>query len=139
MKLKNKIQLVFLLVATSVFLSACTTRQSNSGISQTGANKNTQGNCISAKESWDYIGDNKCVEYYVGNPFVSDKGNVFLNERKDYKNGFTTVIFNNSKGNFSGDPSKTYGNRTIRVTGNIRTYEGHPEIIVNKPNQITIK
>ncbi len=93
--------------------------------------------CISAKDAWNNIGRQKCVEYFVGNPFKSSKGNVFLNELSDYKKGFTAVIMANPASSF-GDPISKYGYKTIRVTGMIRTYEGHPEIIVNNPADITV-
>jgi len=96
-------------------------------------------NCISAQEAWNYVGQEKCVEYYVASPFRSGKRNVFLNEKRDYKNGFTVWIPAGSISNFSGDPVSTYGYKTIQVTGQIRMYQGHPEIIANSPDQISVK
>jgi hypothetical protein len=93
--------------------------------------------CITAQDSWNNIGQYKCVEYFVGNPFRSSKGNVFLNELSDYKKGFSTVIMAYSASSF-GDPISKYGNKTIRVTGMIQTYEGHPEIMVNNPASIIL-
>jgi hypothetical protein len=99
----------------------------------------TPSECISAQEAWNYVGQEKCVEYYVASPFRSGKGNVFLNEKRDYKNGFTVWIPAGSISNFSGDPVSTYGYKTIQVTGQIRMYQGHPEIIANGPDQISVK
>jgi len=93
--------------------------------------------CISAQDAWNNIGQYKCVEYFVGNPFRSSKGNVFLNEISDYKKGFSTVIMAYSTSSF-GDPVSKFGYKTIRVTGMIQTYEGHPEIIVNNPANIIL-
>lgn len=93
--------------------------------------------CISAQDAWNNIGKYKCVEYTVGNPFRSSKGNVFLNEFSDYKKGFTAVIMAYSTSSF-GDPISKYGYKTIRVTGLIQTYEGHPEIMVNNPANIVL-
>ena len=98
----------------------------------------TSPNCISSQEAWNYVGQEKCVEYYVASPFRSRKGNVFLNEKRDYKNGFTVWIPSGSINNFSGDPISEYGYRTIQVSGQIRMYQGHPEIIANSPSQITV-
>lgn len=95
--------------------------------------------CISSSEAWNRIGQIECVEYYVENPFRSSKGNIFLNEKRDYKNGFTVWIPSNYVNNFSGDPISMYGYKTIQVTGLIRMYQGHPEIIVNSQNQIIVK
>jgi hypothetical protein len=97
------------------------------------------GNCISAEESWTHIGEETCVEFYVSSPFRSGKGNIFLNERKDYKNGFTVWIPAGSVGNFQSDPIVSYGYKTIQVKGQIRMYQGHPEIIANSPEQIIVK
>jgi len=93
--------------------------------------------CISAQDAWTNIGQYKCVEYIVGNPFRSSKGNVFLNELSDYKKGFSTVIMAYSTSSFD-DPISKFGYKTIRVTGLIQTYEGHPEIIVNNPANIIL-
>jgi len=95
-------------------------------------------NCISAQEAWNHIGENLCVEYFVGAPYQSGKSNVFLNEKSAYTKGFTVTIFANSLGNFN-NPVGIYGNKTIQVTGVIKMYQGHPEIIANSPNQIVIK
>ncbi len=100
---------------------------------------NPTEDCISSQEAWNQIGQEKCVEYYVASPFRSGKGNVFLNEKRDYKNGFTVWIPSGSVNNFSGDPISMYGYKTIQVTGLIRMYQGHPEIIVNNGSQIRIK
>lgn len=92
---------------------------------------------ISAQEAWSHVGEIKTVEYYVANPYQSSKGNVFLNEKRDYKTGFTTVIFANSAGRF-GNPISLYGYKTIRTTGLIKMYQGHPEIIADDPSQVEI-
>lgn len=96
-------------------------------------------NCIDSTEAWNQIGKNTCVEFYVGSPFRSGKGNVFLNEKRDYKNGFTVWIPSGSVSNFSGNPITMYGYKTIQVTGLIRMYQGHPEIIANSQSQIIVK
>lgn len=92
--------------------------------------------CLTANETWNHIGETKCVEFFVGSPYQSSKGNVFLNEKKDYKTGFTVYIPASSVKSFVGNPISLYGYKTIRVTGLLRMYQGHPEIIVNDPSQI---
>jgi hypothetical protein len=98
-----------------------------------------QTNCLTAQEAWSHIGETACVEFTVEGPYQSGKGNVFLNEKKDYKNGFTVYIPSSSLSGFSGNPVSLYGYKTIQVTGLLRMYQGHPEIIVNDPSQIKIK
>jgi len=95
-------------------------------------------NCLTAQEAWSHIGETACVEFTVESPYQSSKGNVFLNEKQNYKTGFTVFIPSNSARNFNGNPVSLYGYKTIRVTGLLRMYQGHPEIIVNVPNQIEI-
>ena len=92
---------------------------------------------LTSVETWKHIGEVRTVRYYVGYPFRSSKGNVFLNEKQDYKTGFTTVIFSTMAPTF-GDPVHKFGYQTIEVTGLIKMYEGHPEIIVNIPGEIVI-
>jgi len=98
-----------------------------------------QTNCLTAQEAWSHIGETACVEFTVESPYQSGKGNVFLNEKKDYKNGFTVYIPSSSVSGFSGNPVSLYGYKTIQVTGLLRMYQGHPEIIVNSQNQIVVK
>lgn len=96
------------------------------------------GSCLTTQEAWNHIGETACVQYHVASPYQSGKSNVFLNEKADYKNGFTVTIFSNSLSNFSGSPVSTYGNKTIQATGLLKMYQGHPEIIVNGPSQIVV-
>ncbi len=91
-----------------------------------------------AAEAWKHIGEYATVEYAVANPFRSSKGNTFLNEKMDYRRGFTTVIFANTRSRWPQDPVTLYGRKRICVTGMIKTYEGHPEIIADDPAQIQI-
>jgi hypothetical protein len=99
----------------------------------------TKTNCLTAQEAWSHIGETTCVEFTVESPYQSGKGNVFLDEKKDYKNGFTVYIPSSSVSGFSGNPVSLYGYKTIQVTGLLRMYQGHPEIIVNSQNQIVVK
>jgi DNA/RNA endonuclease YhcR with UshA esterase domain len=94
-------------------------------------------NCITANESWAKIGESACVEYLVTNAFKSSGGNIFLNEKSDYKTGFTTTIFASSAKNFN-DTVNEYNFKTIQVTGLIKLYDGHPEIIAETGNQIKL-
>ncbi len=95
--------------------------------------------CWTAEQSWDHIGEAGCVYYYVGSPFFSSNSNTsFLNERSDYRNGFTAVIFNSDLYKFA-DPVNDYGYKNIEVSGQLETYEGHPQIVVDGPSQIVIK
>lgn len=98
----------------------------------------TSQTCITSQEAYSEIGQNTCVEYYVGYATESSNSNVFLDENTDYTNGFSVTIFSDSLSKFS-DPVGTYNGKTIDVSGTIKRYQGHPEIIVTDPSQITIK
>lgn len=93
---------------------------------------------ISADEAWKGVGNVACVRYFVANPYESSKGNVFLNEKRDYKKGFSTVVFARSRNQFPPNPVMEYGHKTIEVTGRIQVYEGHPEIIAESSLQIRV-
>ncbi|OPX21599.1 MAG: hypothetical protein B1H03_06330 [Planctomycetales bacterium 4484_113] len=92
----------------------------------------------SAAEAWSHVGEFARVVYTVSNPYRSTKGNIFLHEKRDYRSGFSVVIFSNVRERWSDHPMSLYGHRRIRVTGLIKTYEGHPEIIVDEPSQIEV-
>lgn len=96
----------------------------------------TSNKCLSAEEAWEYIGEYACVVYYVASPYRSGTNTVFLNEKADYKNGFTAVIFANSSVNSGAE--NTYGYETIEVNGLIGVYQSHPQIVVNNKSQIKI-
>jgi hypothetical protein len=51
---------------------------------------------------------------------------------------FTAVIWGLDRGKF-GDPQQLYLNKRVCVTGPIRLYRGHPEIILHSPKQVTVK
>jgi len=95
-------------------------------------------NCVTSQEAYNEIGNNACVEYYVGYATESRAGNVFLDEKTDYANGFSVTIYSGNVYKFN-NPVSTYNGQTIDVTGHIQQYQGHPEIIVSNPSQITIK
>jgi hypothetical protein len=65
---------------------------------------------------------------------------TFLNLDQPYPNQiFTVVIWGSDGKNFSNSPETFYKGKTICVTGEIKSYKGKPEIIVQHPSQITIR
>jgi DNA/RNA endonuclease YhcR with UshA esterase domain len=62
----------------------------------------------------------------------------FLNFHPDYKRYFTAVIFASAFSRFPVNPENYYYGKKVRVSGNIKEYEGKPEIILNDPSQIEI-
>lgn len=98
----------------------------------------TNNNCIQTKEAINFLGKIVCVEYFVAYPYKSSKGNIFLNEKLNYKDGFTVWIPADSVKNFSSDPFIKYGYKNIQVTGEIKIYKGQLEIIANTEDQILL-
>jgi hypothetical protein len=92
--------------------------------------------CLTARQAMTSVGKTACVEFYVGNPSQL-KGEVFLNELADYTKGFQAVILSDSIAKFK-DPVSQYRAKTIRVSGLIIEYDGHPGIIVKDPSDIII-
>jgi len=92
--------------------------------------------CLTSREAMNSVGKTACVEFFVGNPSQFKK-EVFLNEMADYTKGFQAVILTDSLGNFN-DPVSQYRNKTVRVSGLIVEYDGHPGIIVSSQSDITV-
>ena len=115
---------VFILV---LLLSAgCTAPSQSSQVSDP--------SCLTSRQAMTSVGQTACVEFYVGNPSQL-KGEVFLNELADYTKGFQAVILSDSIAKFK-DPVSQYRAKTIRVSGLIVEYDGHPGIIVKDPSDI---
>lgn len=92
---------------------------------------------ISWEEAADYYGQTVWVRGKV--VAASNTGKAcFLNFHRNWKRYFTVVIFASAFGRFPQPPEKYYLNREIRVYGQIREYNGKPEIIVESPQQIEI-
>jgi DNA/RNA endonuclease YhcR with UshA esterase domain len=53
-------------------------------------------------------------------------------------NPLTIVVFPGDKANFK-DGVAIYDNKTVCVTGTIKEYKGKPEIIITKPEDISIQ
>jgi DNA/RNA endonuclease YhcR with UshA esterase domain len=53
-------------------------------------------------------------------------------------NPLTIVVFSGDKANFK-DGVAIYDNKTVCITGTIKEYKGKPEIIITKPQDISIQ
>lgn len=94
---------------------------------------------IDQAQAADHIGQIRTVQGKVVNTYQSPKV-TYLNFGNDYKTDFTIVIFKNSLAQFHKkniDPANFYRNKTVQVTGRIKSYNG-PEIIVNTPAEIEV-
>lgn len=94
------------------------------------------GACLAGK----YLGRELIVEGKVVDTHRDLKSNtVFLNFEKAYPNQcFTGVIFNSDLYKFVQNPEDYYLNKTVRIMGEVKEYQGRPEIILETPNQIEI-
>ena len=91
----------------------------------------------------DHIDKEATVEGTVADAKWSSSGKVFVIKFKDASDSqFQTAIFSKSKDAmekaFDGDLSKAFAGAKIQVKGKLQTYREHPEILVDKPEQITV-
>ncbi len=92
---------------------------------------------ISWQKAANYYGEYVAVEGMVVATYNSGKA-CFLNFHQDYRRHFTAVIFESSFSLFPLNPERFYQGKRVCVFGYIKEYEGKPEIILNKPEQIKI-
>lgn len=95
------------------------------------------GEVIGACQAGNFIGKEKIVEGKVADAYRSKTNTVFINFDKPYPNHcFVAVIFSSNLYKFIENPEKYYADKTLRVKGEIKEYQGKPEIILNDPSQI---
>ena len=95
------------------------------------------GACLAGK----YLGRELIIEGKVADTYRTSKNNtVFLNFEKAYPNHcFTGVIFSSNLYKFVQNPEDYYLNKTVRIMGEVKEYQGRPEIILETPNQIEVE
>jgi DNA/RNA endonuclease YhcR with UshA esterase domain len=85
-----------------------------------------------------HINYTEASEHIGDHTFTTSKGTIFINFCSDYKTcPFGVAIFSSEAHKYSNP--KQYENKTVEITGLLRSYQGRPEIIVNDPGQIKIK
>ena len=93
---------------------------------------------ISAADAEKYIGKKEivCTRVYG----VKELPNInFINVGANFPNNpLTIVVFPGDMRNFK-DGLEIYDNKNICVTGTIKEYKGKPEIIITKPQDISIE
>ena len=62
----------------------------------------------------------------------------FLNFHRNFTRYMSIVIFKNRFHKFPPHPEAFYLDKTVRVKGKIKDYDGRPEMIIESPNQIQI-
>jgi len=94
---------------------------------------------IGACQAGNYYGKEAIVEGKIANTYRSKTNTMFLNFEKVYPNHcFTAVIFSSDQYKFVSSPEKYYSNKIVRIRGEIKEYQGKPEIILKNPSQIEI-
>ena len=94
---------------------------------------------VFACNAGNYYGKEMIIEGKVADAYRSKTNTVFLNFEKAYPNHcFTGVIFSSNLYKFVQNPEDYYLNKTVRIMGEVKEYQGKPEIILETPNQIEI-
>lgn len=88
-------------------------------------------------EAGDHIGEKAVVTGKVVDTYNSGKA-CFINFHTDWRNHFSVVIFAKNFDRFETTPEILYKGADVRVTGEIKEYEGRSEIVVEDPSQIEI-
>jgi hypothetical protein len=92
--------------------------------------------CIPIHEASQHIGETKCVAGKVLKIRIGNKGAHFLDFCEDQMAcPFTVVVFPSGLKDV-GDVRRLAG-RTIEIHGEVKLYDGRPEIILNRIGQIT--
>lgn len=91
--------------------------------------------CIPIHEAEQHVGETKCVMGKVLRVKVGPRGVHFLDFCEDQMAcPFTVVVFSHDLKDV-GDVRRLAG-RTIQIRGAIKTYDGRPEIVLNRIGQI---
>ena len=98
---------------------------------------------VSWQEAPDRVGESLSVRGGVVSGVYAtdtDATPTYLNIGKDFPNDsrFVAVIFGDDRSNFSKPPEDTYEGKDVAVSGEVETFNGVAEIIVNHPNDITV-
>ncbi len=91
---------------------------------------------ISWQEATAYEGRYVAVEGQVVDTYQSDKV-IFLNFSRN-RDDFKAVIFASAWDRWQQSPDELYYGQTVRVTGQVKLYNGAPEIIVDEPEQVEL-
>lgn len=101
----------------------------------TDASTQTQGGVYDYTQAANHIGENAQVRGMVVKVDSSKKGTIFLDYCSNYRTcPFSAVVFSSNSGNFTNLSS--YEGHYLTISGQIKTYQGRAEIILNNPSQI---
>jgi len=125
-------QLLYSGIKLVAVLESLFTTADNRVISQTKVEK------IAVEDAEKYIGKNVVICSMVYG--VKELSNInFINVGANYPdNPLTIVVFSGDKVNFK-EGLALYNNKNICVTGTIKEYKGKPEIVITRPQDISIQ
>jgi DNA/RNA endonuclease YhcR with UshA esterase domain len=92
---------------------------------------------ISPTDAKNYVGKSVTVEG-IASVHTTGSGMTFIDLGGKGKGApFTGVIFKDQASVFSNVSS--YEGKTVDVTGTVKLYDGSPEIVLDKPDQLSVK
>jgi len=103
----------------------------------TSAQGKPEARTISWQDAAQHYGEYCTVEGSLVATHNSGKA-CFLNFHPNDKRYLTAVIFANRFGDFPPSPEQYYQGKRVRVTGQVKQYQGKPEIVLDSPDQIQI-
>lgn len=89
------------------------------------------------REAGAHVGQVVTVEGKIVRSYDSGKVTL-LNFDQDYHNTLTVVIFPSLYDQFPQPPARYFDGHTVRVTGEVKLYEGAPEIVIESASQIEL-
>lgn len=97
------------------------------------------GSALCPENALDHLGEQGTVHFFIEASYNSGDA-IFLNSLNNYQDpkNFTAVIFASDFGKFRQNPAAFYKNKTVQVTGTIKSYEGRAQIILENPEQIEV-
>jgi hypothetical protein len=91
--------------------------------------------CLPFQSAPTHVGSTKCVTGKVLRVTRTSQGTTFLNFCENYRTcPFQVVVFRGDLKNL-GDVRQLEG-RVIEIHGDIKMYDGHPEIVLRRPRQL---
>lgn len=92
---------------------------------------------ITYQEAENFIGKEVVVRGKIVNTAAAESVS-YLNFSENYRNTLSIVIFKNDLNKFDYEPAEYILNKDIKVLGEIKLYQGAPQIIVDDPYDILI-
>lgn len=101
------------------------------------AGKKVGDYCLTASDTWNHIGEKRCVVFHYSYLACSN-GYCFLNEKKNYKNGFVAFFGKYRMYSWKNFENTFLNQGPILVCGQIYSYQGHPEIKITGTGQFLL-